>query len=84
MTITEKIMEAIAEDVQEMMCDNCEHIKNTAATFDAPPESECPGDFEPWDGGCRKHEEYLEIVELAKKFEMEVKAIIFGGVRVGY
>lgn len=80
MTITEKIMEAIAEDIQEMMCDNCEHIKNTAATFDAPPESECPGDFEPWDGGCRRHDEYEAVEERVKECEQDIQVIIFGRV----
>ena len=84
MTITEKIMEAIAEDIQGMMCRDCPHAEHSEATFYTPEWNDCPGEGEPWDGGCRKHEEYLEIVELAKKFEMEVKAIIFGGVRVGY
>ena len=84
MTITEKIMEAIADDIQEMMCRDCPHAEHSEGTFYDPEWNDCPGEGEPWDGGCRRHEEYLEIAELAKKFEMEVKAIIFGGVRVGY
>ena len=36
MTITEKIMEAIAEDVQEMMCRDCPHAEHSEATFYDP------------------------------------------------
>lgn len=78
----EKIMEAIAEDIQEMMCDNCEHIKNTAATFDAPPESECPGDFEPWDGDCKRRNEYEEIEKLVETLVRDIQIVIFGRGRV--
>lgn len=83
MSIAEKIMEAIAEDIQEMMCDNCEHIKNTAATFDAPPESECPGDFEPWDGGCKRRDEYEAIERRTEEYERDIRGIVFGRVCVG-
>lgn len=84
MNLTNTIMEAIEESLVEMMCSDCPHVEHSVATFYDPEWSECPGDGTPAEPGCRKHDEYLEIVELAKKFEMEVKAIIFGGVRVGY
>lgn len=84
MNLTNTIMEAIEEHLAELICRDCPYMEHSEATFYDPAWSECPGDGTPVEPGCRKHEEYLEIVELAKKFEMEVKAIIFGGVRVGY
>ena len=84
MTITEKIMEAIADDIQEMMCRDCPHAEHSEGTFYDPEWNDCPGEGEPWDGGCRKHDEYEAIVELAKKFDIEIRVVIFGGVRVGY
>ena len=83
MTITEKIMEAIASDIQEMMCRDCPHAVHSEGTFYDPEWNDCPGEGEPWDGGCRKHQEYEEIEELVRQFVRDVQVVIFGGVRVG-
>lgn len=78
----EKIMEAISSDIQEMMCSDCEHAGFTPATFNNPPESACPGEFEPWDGGCRRQDEYEEIEKLAGQFVRDIQVVIFGRVSV--
>lgn len=77
-SIAEKIMEAIEEDVQKMMCRDCPHAEFIPATFYDPPQAACPGDFEPWDGGCKRHDEYEEIEEEARELEKDIQVIIFG------
>lgn len=82
MSIAEKIMEAIAEDVQGMMCRDCPHAEHSEGTFYDPEWNDCPGEGEPWDGGCRRHEEYEAIEERVKECERDIKVVIFGRVCV--
>lgn len=83
MTITEKIMEAISEDVKEMMCRNCPHADHSEPTFYDPEWNDCPGEGEPWNGGCRRLDEYEAIEDRVRECDRDIQVIIFGGVRVG-
>ena len=78
MSITEKIMEAIEEDVQEMMCRDCPHAEHSEATFYDPEWNDCPGEGTPAEPGCRKHEEYKGIEERVRECEMDIREIVSG------
>ena len=73
MKVADVIMEAIDDNIIDVLCTECEWRDYFSATRYYPEEWVCPAGFDPSSGTCGKHRQYLRIRELAVVIEEALK-----------